>query len=456
MDWCVDTRVSGASLLIESQLADHLARHAIEPSAVELARPTLRQALEGIDPGPLWVTLDWSAHRCLLRVRRLGGELAGAPIGPGVTLAHEAVSSLTRREREGAGDPGEGTVFELAVARVPEPDIDLPPAPPGSLPAPEPGLLLGMITGHIGAGSSLEDAAARAGATLADLLTTEGFDPGAGTPAAAETFIEAERRLGADFELVDAEAGRAVVRNRRCPFGPAASRSMCRFTSALAGGLAARDTGRSDVSVLETLAAGDHECRLVIDTRDGLDRTVAHRYSWPPSPPGEIEDDPVTPRGRSFQVTLTLQLPRDRLSVPITRHLIRAAMDEVGVVSDDADAVDLAVTEACANVIDHSGPGDAYDVAVSIGPSACHIRVVDVGRGFDHEALAFSPMAAHDAEHGRGVALMHALVDQVRFESEPERGTVVHLVKGLRFNESAAAHQLLGKAPDPGADSEPT
>lgn len=37
---------------------------------------------------------------------------------------------------------------------------------------------------------------------------------------------------------------------------------------------------------------------------------------------------------------------------------------------------------------------------------------------------------------------MHALVDQVRLESEPERGTVVHLVKRLRFDESAAARRL--------------
>src|SRR5579875_289939 len=121
-------------------------------------------------------------------------------------------------------------------------------------------------------------------------------------------------------------------------------------------------------------------------------------------------------------------------------------MREVGVVSHDADAVELAVTEACANVIDHSGPGDAYNVAVSIGPAACHIRVVDVGRGFDHEALALSAMADEHAEHGRGVALMHALVDQVRFESEPERGTVVHLVKRLNFEDSAPAHKLMERA----------
>lgn len=140
-----------------------------------------------------------------------------------------------------------------------------------------------------------------------------------------------------------------------------------------------------------------------------------------------------------------MMLPRDRVSVPVTRHLVRSAMDEVGVEAEDADSVELAVTEACANVINHSGPGDAYDVEVAINLDACHIRVVDVGRGFDHESLRPPTMATIDAEHGRGMALMDALVDQVRFESRPEQGTVVHLVKSLRFHAEAPAHQLIAQ-----------
>jgi serine/threonine-protein kinase RsbW len=148
-------------------------------------------------------------------------------------------------------------------------------------------------------------------------------------------------------------------------------------------------------------------------------------------------------RHRGFELTLALQLPRDRLSVRVTRHLVRSALDQVGVVAEDSDAVELAVTEACANVIDHSGPGDAYDVTVTISPEECHIRVIDVGRGLDDGAMGEPRMAEGDAEHGRGVALMHALVDQVRFDSQPEQGTVVHLVKRLRFHESATARRLM-------------
>jgi serine/threonine-protein kinase RsbW len=52
-------------------------------------------------------------------------------------------------------------------------------------------------------------------------------------------------------------------------------------------------------------------------------------------------------------------------------------------------------------------------------------------------------MAGTDAESGRGVALMHALMDQVRFTSEPEKGTIVHLVKRLEFDDDSPTRQLM-------------
>jgi serine/threonine-protein kinase RsbW len=217
---------------------------------------------------------------------------------------------------------------------------------------------------------------------------------------------------------------------------------LCRFTSALAGSLAARAGGQAEVTLEERLALGDAQCRVVIDLRPTRTRPTSHHYQWPPAGLAPVALDPPTIVTRGFRITLSLQLPRDRLSVPVTRHHIAAAMREVGVLEDDGAAVQLAVTEACTNVVTHSGPGDAYEISVTIGPGACHIRVIDVGRGFDHRALS-PAMASLDAEHGRGVALMHALVDQVVFESEPEVGTVVHLVKRLHFDDSVPARQLM-------------
>lgn len=145
-----------------------------------------------------------------------------------------------------------------------------------------------------------------------------------------------------------------------------------------------------------------------------------------------------------MRVALTLRLPRDRVSVPVVRHLTEYALLEVGAHTSDAHDVELALTEACANVLDHAGPSDVYDVEVVIGPYNCVIRVIDVGHGFD---TATPPgMAGHDAESGRGLGLMHAVMDQVRLESEPHGGTVVQLVKSLDFHEDAPARRLIEAA----------
>jgi serine/threonine-protein kinase RsbW len=86
-------------------------------------------------------------------------------------------------------------------------------------------------------------------------------------------------------------------------------------------------------------------------------------------------------------------------------------------------------------------------VTVAVGPDLCELRVVDVGHGFDH-ATVQSDSRTHDldAERGRGLRLMHALVDHIELTSAPEEGTLVHLVKKLAFDDSAPARRVLFQA----------
>lgn len=146
----------------------------------------------------------------------------------------------------------------------------------------------------------------------------------------------------------------------------------------------------------------------------------------------------------SYGIVIAICLPRDELSVPLIRHLLRNALSELGVVKDITEDLLLVLTEACTNVVDHSGPGDEYDVTVTINPERCELRIIDIGHGFDHASVT---AAAQDdrlhTERGRGFGLMHALVDHVELTSEPEEGTLVRLVKALTFDESAPARRLL-------------
>src|SRR5436305_12586954 len=100
-----------------------------------------------------------------------------------------------------------------------------------------------------------------------------------------------------------------------------------------------------------------------------------------------------------YGVSMAICLPTDELSVPVIRHLVRYALDQVGVLAAIGSDIEVALTEACANVLDHAGPGDAYDVSVAIGPDNCELRVVDVGHGFDHASVQNTPGAQDlDAE----------------------------------------------------------
>lgn len=137
-----------------------------------------------------------------------------------------------------------------------------------------------------------------------------------------------------------------------------------------------------------------------------------------------------------MEISLSLNLPRDELSVPVARRIVDASMRTVGVEPGCVEDVTLALSEACTNVLRHSGPGDEYEVSVKIHDDVCAIEVCDVGRGFDFSTLQ-SGDAATDAERGRGVQIMKLLADRVRFESKPEQGSVVHLEKTLEYRDGS-------------------
>jgi serine/threonine-protein kinase RsbW len=137
----------------------------------------------------------------------------------------------------------------------------------------------------------------------------------------------------------------------------------------------------------------------------------------------------------AIEVNLTLCLPRDTQTVPLVRHLIGTALQEFGVTRDTTGDIELAVTEACANVVDHSHVEDEYEVRVALNQHRCEIRVIDAGHGFDFSSLGDESDPTD--ERGRGVQLMRALVDAIHFESKPEDGTIVHLVKELDFEPGA-------------------
>ncbi|MGN6523619.1 MAG: ATP-binding protein, partial [Actinomycetes bacterium] len=135
-----------------------------------------------------------------------------------------------------------------------------------------------------------------------------------------------------------------------------------------------------------------------------------------------------------LELALTLHLPRDLRSVPVARRLCAQSMRTLGVVDDDVAAVELALTEATANVVEHAANDEAYDVRVRLVDGSCVIDVIDSGAGFDGKSREGTPGTPDERESGRGVALMRALVDRLQFQNEPSDGFLVHMVKHLTFD----------------------
>lgn len=149
----------------------------------------------------------------------------------------------------------------------------------------------------------------------------------------------------------------------------------------------------------------------------------------------------------SYRMHLTL--PRARASVPIARHLARGLLGELGVTEDCSSDIELALSEACTNVLLHAGDAVAgYEVVIEADLDAgwCRIEVLD-GGGFDHAALSFQA-AALSAERGRGMHLIGALADEVRFDSDPDTGTRVVMLKRLERTPArrASGHHRLTPA----------
>ncbi len=158
----------------------------------------------------------------------------------------------------------------------------------------------------------------------------------------------------------------------------------------------------------------------------------------------------------------SLHLRREAASVPLARRLLVGAMETAGVDPDVSYDLSLALSEACANAVEHGGDASSTDYRVTafIDGDTCRIEVTDSGpalpRGRHARALAArtpqptcqapahqarQPAAPREtalAEHGRGLFLIEELTDRVRYRNRPERdGTVVSFDKILKWRDDA-------------------
>jgi serine/threonine-protein kinase RsbW len=166
-----------------------------------------------------------------------------------------------------------------------------------------------------------------------------------------------------------------------------------------------------------------------------------------------------------MEIKMVLDLPRDAVSVPVSRQVLDGCLETLGVTPDTRADIALALSEACANVIQHAGPGEEYEVQVSAKNCRCAIEVVNAGsrdsepasdasgtatfeeghasgeKQPDWFALPDDPVSA-TAEHGRGLKIIDAVADNLQLTGNQRQGTTVHFEKTLEWLPGAAGQQL--------------
>lgn len=133
--------------------------------------------------------------------------------------------------------------------------------------------------------------------------------------------------------------------------------------------------------------------------------------------------------------TLSFRLKATLDNVPRAMDCVREAARAAGFDESALYEIELAVDEACANVVHHAyEEGETGDMEVS-----CHmdgsdfvVQVRDWGRAFDPGAVPEPDVKAPLEERslgGLGLFLIKQFMDQVQFTIDPVNGNTLTMVK---------------------------
>lgn len=134
----------------------------------------------------------------------------------------------------------------------------------------------------------------------------------------------------------------------------------------------------------------------------------------------------------------------DELTIPSrveciddARRWVSERLRAGGIPEDPIADVELALTEALANVIEHAyegAPDREIRLGVEVAGDGAAVRVRDWGRAADPGAFVGRDLD-DPGEGGYGVFLMQELMDDVQREHPPDGGTLLILVKRREESE---------------------
>lgn len=140
----------------------------------------------------------------------------------------------------------------------------------------------------------------------------------------------------------------------------------------------------------------------------------------------------------SLERTLTLTVPSATENLALIREFVANVGSQAGLGDDDVAKLELAVDEACANVIEHAHGQDSnkeVTVRATFDSATLRIEVVDEGEGFDPTVVPTTSVEqmVHDRRTGGlGLRVMKSLMDEVSYEIVPGERNRLRLLKRIQ------------------------
>jgi anti-sigma regulatory factor (Ser/Thr protein kinase) len=310
MDWLLAPATPEAASLLRVEIAAFLRRHAQDLGGFVHAELVVSELLSNAVEhagGPIWVSVDWSTRQPLLSVHDLGPlfdlESVSLPDrasarGRGLWLVSQFAKDLAVVAKRAAGKRVQAV---LDLTRRVELSLDPAPRRPDALPAQaEAGpdgfgresflralvVELARSTEAQHGPAAAQGAVAQVGATVGGQLEREYRRArqvtGRLTPAElADCYVRLKAAIDGGFHVISVTDERIELGNVRCPFGDAVRHAptLCRMTSSVFGGIAARNHGDAVVLLDERIAVGDPQCRVTVLLGGAARDTAAgHHY----------------------------------------------------------------------------------------------------------------------------------------------------------------------------------
>jgi len=141
--------------------------------------------------------------------------------------------------------------------------------------------------------------------------------------------------------------------------------------------------------------------------------------STPAAPHATPRCDPCAAAGCSLRFAVAAAAS----ALPAARDQARVFLRGFALPERTVFDVVLCLEEACKNAIRFSGTDRDIDVTLGVSGGVVHLVIRDHGAGFEPAPIDVSHKPDPFAQHGRGLFLLHSLMDDVRIERD--RGAVV-------------------------------